>query len=239
VCPSSGKDAEGNHCNWTNCGLNANSPNEYFGGCVGNATAGTLCAKGDLLTLVDNFQPIKKETFTETSPEVADGCIVPGEHRVMRFNFHSKNIGSGDVFLGSPPADINAYSPVFVYSHSHHHWHIRNFNVFDMTNLANSAMSETGLKQAFCLEDYHEWDPSAGPAKYTCNNQGVSPGWEDIYIESLPCQFINMDGMGDGKYRFTATTNASHVVAESDYGNNTTTKYLKVSGDSVSVAAGP
>lgn len=43
VCTSSGTDAEGNVCNWENCGYNATSPNQYFGGCSGNTTAGTLC----------------------------------------------------------------------------------------------------------------------------------------------------------------------------------------------------
>ena len=39
-------DAYGNHCNWTGCALDAMtpaSPNQYFGGCSGNYTAGTLC----------------------------------------------------------------------------------------------------------------------------------------------------------------------------------------------------
>jgi hypothetical protein len=36
-------DPEGNLCNWIGCGLDATSPNQYFGGCDGNATAGTLC----------------------------------------------------------------------------------------------------------------------------------------------------------------------------------------------------
>jgi hypothetical protein len=43
VCTSSGTDAEGNQCNWTNCGFGASALNTYFGGCFGNATAGTLC----------------------------------------------------------------------------------------------------------------------------------------------------------------------------------------------------
>jgi hypothetical protein len=239
VCPTGGTDPEGNRCNWTNCGLDANTPNQYFGGCVGNTTAGTLCAKGDLVTIVQGFQNISTETFTASSGDVLDQCITPGTHRVMRFDFHSKNIGGGEITLGSPPADINAYSPIFVYSHSHGHWHIRNFNVYDLTNTTNPAMSEKGLKQAFCLEDYNEWDPNGEPLRYSCGFQGVSPGWEDIYVSSLPCQFINMDGMGDGKYKFTATTNQSHVVAESDYSNNTTTTYLQISGNSVSVVSGP
>lgn len=36
-------DAVGNQCNGIGCGYQAYSPNEYFGGCSGNTTAGTLC----------------------------------------------------------------------------------------------------------------------------------------------------------------------------------------------------
>lgn len=46
VCVSGGSDAEGNHCNWSNCGSSSSystTSNEYFGGCIGNTTAGALC----------------------------------------------------------------------------------------------------------------------------------------------------------------------------------------------------
>jgi hypothetical protein len=43
VCTAAGTDAEGNTCNWQGCGLDATDPPEYFGGCVGNNTAGALC----------------------------------------------------------------------------------------------------------------------------------------------------------------------------------------------------
>lgn len=46
VCSAnSGTDPEGNVCNWINCGYGSNTPNEYFGGCVSNSTAGTLCCR--------------------------------------------------------------------------------------------------------------------------------------------------------------------------------------------------
>jgi hypothetical protein len=43
VCTPGGSDAEGNVCNWQHCGIEANAPDEFFGGCVGNTTAGALC----------------------------------------------------------------------------------------------------------------------------------------------------------------------------------------------------
>jgi hypothetical protein len=45
VCTPTSPDPEGNTCTWTNCGLNSTSPDEYFGGCYGNTTAGTLCCR--------------------------------------------------------------------------------------------------------------------------------------------------------------------------------------------------
>lgn len=46
VCTPEGHDDEGNHCAWESCGLGANSTvNHYFGGCVGDTTAGALCCQ--------------------------------------------------------------------------------------------------------------------------------------------------------------------------------------------------
>lgn len=42
VCPGH-NDAMGNYCSWINCGLDKTKPNQFFGGCVQNPTAGTLC----------------------------------------------------------------------------------------------------------------------------------------------------------------------------------------------------
>ena len=45
VCVSSngGQDKLGNKCNWRNCGYKSTKPNQYFGGCQGNKTAGAIC----------------------------------------------------------------------------------------------------------------------------------------------------------------------------------------------------
>jgi hypothetical protein len=51
VCSGTGADFSGNVCNWANCGLSGTSPNQFFGGCDGNATAGTLCIKRGLWDL--------------------------------------------------------------------------------------------------------------------------------------------------------------------------------------------
>jgi len=37
------QDPRGNICNWINCGFQKHQPNQYFGGCMKNPTAGSLC----------------------------------------------------------------------------------------------------------------------------------------------------------------------------------------------------
>ncbi len=39
------EDPEGNLCNWIHCGLASTAPDEWFGGCQENPTAGTLCCR--------------------------------------------------------------------------------------------------------------------------------------------------------------------------------------------------
>jgi hypothetical protein len=45
VCARTNIDPEGNRCNWFDCSMDSGTttPNDYMGGCAGNATAGTLC----------------------------------------------------------------------------------------------------------------------------------------------------------------------------------------------------
>ncbi len=39
------EDPLGNDCNWIQCGYQSTQPNEWFGGCQDNRTAGTLCCR--------------------------------------------------------------------------------------------------------------------------------------------------------------------------------------------------
>jgi hypothetical protein len=50
-------DPLGNTCNWTGCGYSTFPPSEYFGGCNGNFTAGTLCCRNACSTAASGFQP--------------------------------------------------------------------------------------------------------------------------------------------------------------------------------------
>jgi hypothetical protein len=186
----------------------------------------------NLVTIVRNFT-ITTETFPEDDHSVEHGCVKAGTHRLLRFDFLSHNIGDTDLELGDPKSRPD----LFEFDPSHGHYHLKNFNTYELKNSSGSQVIP-GVKQAFCLEDSEPHSPWAKPqARFTdCNlNQGISAGWADLYPYYLPCQFIVIDGVQDGDYTLTATTNAQKVVQEDTYEDNTTAVGIRISGNNVSV----
>ena len=184
----------------------------------------------NLVTIVRNFY-IRRETFSATDHDVQDGCVTPGAHRVLRFDFLSHNAGDADLVVGSPAARPD----LFVWSAAHGHYHLKDFNEFKMYNSAGQQV-EVGHKQAFCLIDVERIHPLAAPnGKFEdCNsNQGISWGWADLYSSGLPCQYIVIDNLPDGDYMLQSTTNSKHVVGEDCYGDNTMWTGLRIQGDNV------
>jgi len=184
----------------------------------------------NLVPIVRNFF-ITSETFAADSHSVQDGCVTPGTHRLMRFDFLSHNIGDADLVVGAP----KDHPEWFTWSEAHGHYHLKDFNEFILYDCSGNQITK-GYKQAFCLidiEHHSAWGPNA-PQFTDCNtNQGVSAGWADLYNAGLACQFIVMDGVPDGDYVLVSTTNAQHLVPEDTYADNTIYTALRIKGDKV------
>ncbi|MGH9035074.1 MAG: lysyl oxidase family protein [Acidimicrobiia bacterium] len=168
---------------------------------------------------------------------MADGCVSPGTHRLLCFDFWTNNIGRADFVVGSPTERPD----LFVESQSHGHYHLKDFNEFALFDLAGNPVTN-GAKQAFCLMDTEHmstWGPEDSQFNDCNDNQGISAGWADLYGKSLPCQFVVIDGVADGTYVLRSTTNAQRVVPESNYADNTIYTYLQISGAHVTQLEGP
>jgi hypothetical protein len=190
----------------------------------------------NLVTRVRAFS-IQNPTFTATSHDVQDGCVTPGTHKVLRFDFLSYNAGSSDMVIGSPAARPD----LFVWSSGHGHYHLKDFNEFLLFTAAG-ALATVGYKQAFCAIDIERIAPtaSATPRFGDCNSdQGISAGWADVYSAFLACQFVVIDGLPDGDYTLQSTTNAKHVAGEECYGDNTIWTGLRITGTTVQVIDPP
>lgn len=176
-------------------------------------------------------------TRNSDSHSISDGCVAPGTHRLLCFDFWTHNIGTADFVVGSPTARPD----LFVESASHGHYHLKDFNEFALFDLAGNPVIN-GAKQAFCLMDSEHmsaWGPEEGKFHDCNDNQGISAGWADLYGKSLPCQFVVIDGVPDGTYVLRSTTNAQRVVPETNYADNTIYTFLQISGPHVTQLEGP
>jgi hypothetical protein len=190
----------------------------------------------NLVTRVRNFS-IQNQTFSASDHDVQDGCVTPGSHKLLRFDFLSHNAGDADLVVGSPAARPD----LFVWSAAHGHYHLKDFNQFLLFNAAGN-LATIGYKQAFCAIDIERISPTASAsARFdNCNvNQGISAGWADVYSAFLACQFIVLDGVADGDYTLQSTTNTQHKVGEDCYGDNTIWTGLRLAGNSVQEIAPP
>jgi hypothetical protein len=185
----------------------------------------------NLYPRMSDFQ-ITAETFSEEDDAVLDECIDPGEHRLLRFSLSVANRGNADAYIGNPEDNPQH----FVWSNTHGHYHVARFNEYRFLNEHGVEVTE-GFKQGFCMIDIVPLNarrpaPSSG---YTCENQGISAGWADLYDASLPCQFIDLKGVGNGTYILEVRTNAQRIIPESSFADNVARVRLRIEGDSVTL----
>ena len=126
-------------------------------------------------------------------------------------------MGQADLILGDP-----YNNPLFHYDTCHGHYHFEDFAEYRLLD-TNGVRVATGHKVGFCLLDFMAWDPNAAPEYvYECDYQGIQRGWSDIYMSSLPCQWIDITGLPGGTYILELEVDPENRIAESDESNNIT-----------------
>ena len=166
---------------------------------------------------------IRTKVFKAGDCALVEACVNgSGKRKLLRFDVATPNIGNADLILGNP-----ANNSLFVYSPCHGHYHFSDYANYDLLN-ANGSSVVAGHKQAFCLEDFSRYDPAAGPAKYTCSNQGISVGWQDVYGSYLDCQWIDITDIQPGNYQLRVTINPLGKLTESTLTNNVATVPVKI-----------
>jgi hypothetical protein len=189
------------------------------GMCWGLLFAGmSLRATPDLI--VNQFRlegnvALQTRTFAASDCAVVEGCTLAGARRLLLFDVGLINAGDGDLIIGDP-----AQRPdLFHLSPCHGHYHMDGVTAFEL--LATNGQSVvTVRKQGFCFRDNAPALTNAGEGKFTCEYQGLSVGWEDIYDKSLDCQWLDVTGLAGGDYILRIVCNPDAVLHESNYSNN-------------------
>jgi hypothetical protein len=188
----------------------------------------------NLAPTVRNFR-VDTAVFSEASRDVQDGCVTPGEHRLLRFDLLMHNTGDQDLVIGSPADNPE----LFVWSAGHNHYHLTDFVEYRLLDASGFPVTEN-YKQAICffdslrIADWARGGRQFDPGR--CNEeQGLSAGWADLYRASIPCQFIVIDAVADGSYSLTATANARLLIPEASYLDNMICTGLQFEGERVTV----
>ena len=165
---------------------------------------------------------IQTRTFASTSCEVDEGCTVPGERRLLRFDVRAVNLGPARLFIGAP-TDSNRPPGLFEFSSCHGHWHFQAFADYRLFDAAGTEVGR-GHKQSFCIEDSFRFrgmgEPLCPQEAYDCRRQGLHPGWLDLYPRTNDCQYVDITGIPPGAYRLRVELNFAHVLAESRFDDN-------------------
>lgn len=172
--------------------------------------------------LIVNRQKVVRTIVIETRDFAAEDCVVvegcvggSGARKLLLFDVGIANIGDADFVIGNP----NRRPGLFRFSECHGHLHLQNFASYALLKLNGQAVVRK-RKQGFCLRDYRRYFSWAGPSRYTCDFQGITKGWQDIYDRSLDCQWLDITGVPPGRYLLRITANPQRTFPESNYANN-------------------
>ena len=164
-----------------------------------------------LMTIDYNFR-----SFSPDECAVQEGCIFSaGVRKLLRIDVGIINVGASDLAIGDP----SARPDIFYWSPCHAHYHLKGLANYRLLTLDGRQVARA-YKQGFCVRDDHPKMSYAVEGKFTCNFQGLSRGWQDVYDQSLDCQWVDISGVPGGTYNLEIVINPNRLFAESNYKNN-------------------
>eukprot|EP00051_Salpingoeca_urceolata_P010824 m.133056 g.133056 ORF g.133056 m.133056 type:complete len:218 (-) comp16872_c0_seq2:146-799(-) len=184
--------------------------------CLVAAAHGYVDFTVDKKTLKRSFN-IDKQTFSSGSCAVREGCVGgPGRRKLLKFDVGIRNEGTSDHKEGNPSSGRQ-----FEWDSCHQHYHRSGVGQYTLYK-KNGNEAVAGHKQAFCMEDTEPFSGRAGAKRFTCQNQGISSGWMDVYRQHLDCQWIDVTGLKRTTYDLCVHINPEGEIPDepSRYRNN-------------------
>jgi hypothetical protein len=129
----------------------------------------------------------------------------------------------------------------------HNHWHFDDFANYHLRVVAPGggpgAIVASSTKVTFCLFDSTPFDRSlpGSPQNgvYSCESQGISVGWADVYTKDLEGQNIDITSVADGDYWLESVCDPDNRLREASDANNTARIKIRIkkANNSVQVLA--
>jgi aldose sugar dehydrogenase len=136
----------------------------------------------------------------------------------------------------------------FVFHPDHDHWHFENFVEFEIFSLDSEgrqvALVSTTGKTTYCVHDMMRLSPALPNSPETaaypaCSSQiqGLSAGWMDTYIETLPGQQLEIEDLPDGRYAILSSADPANLVLEKNENNNSSTIIVEIKGMEIDIVS--
>lgn len=158
-------------------------------------------------------------TINSTDPcLIQEGCLRGfGVRDIIRFTTRIENIGAKDYYIGVPSVSNSQ----FTWDNCHNHFHYAGYAEYLLFQ-EDGTVTPAGFKNGFCVLDL---GCTTGTPQYGCGNMGISVGCHDTYSSGLPCQWIDVTDVPDGRYIFVTRVNWGNAPdalgqVESDTLNN-------------------
>ncbi len=127
----------------------------------------------------------------------------------------------------------------YVVSADHQHWHLLDFERYELRSARSYARLRRDRKTGFCLGDRYAVGPASGFPVFVgrCGLdrpglraivEGITPGFGDDYPPQLEGQFLDVTRLPAGRYVLVHHANPGRTLAESDYANNAASILLEL-----------
>lgn len=163
---------------------------------------------------------VEQYVVTPESCALKEQCVdMAGTRRILKFSTNVGNQGTAPFNPPNPPAN---FPLLYEWGTCHGHWHFSGFADFALLDLQGN-LKLSGRKQSYCAEDSYRI--LNGPevncyATTSCDKQGLSIGWIDVYGPDLDCQFLDITGLAAGSYVLRQCTNKLRTFPELSNHNN-------------------
>ena len=189
-------------------------------------------------------RPVFRLGFRSAVGNVGEGPLVIDAHR----SGLETDTMTGDQLVtrdGMPPQVIPGAGELrYVVSPDHRHWHLLDFDRYELRRAGQRVAAVRDRKTGFCLGDRYALAgrrlpaaPSAPVYTSRCGladpdliglQEGISVGYGDDYQANLEGQYLPLTGLRAGRYVLAHEANSDRRLRELDYGNNAASLLLEL-----------
>ena len=125
----------------------------------------------------------------------------------------------------------------YVRSETHAHWHLLDFEHYELRRASDGTPVRPDEKTGFCLGDRYKtnrrtrlenepaqpvWTEECGRSQPSllAVREGISPGYGDDYVPALEGQYVDVTQVPAGRYVLVHRANPERALEESNYANN-------------------